>query len=200
MARTPKTTSAPSRREEILAVAAQVMAERGLASATVRDIGQAAGILSGSLYYHFESKEQMVLDLLLPSVLESNANARRIVEEASSHVEAVTELIRESVSQTAAHPHNSLILRNEARAFAESPALAPLADARREVLGIWVGEVKGGVKTGEFRDDIVPDVAVRAMFDSVLGAARWFIGDKRVKPERVTETLVAMHVNGLAKR
>lgn len=200
MGRARKSTDAPSRRDEILAVAAQVIAERGLVSATVRDIGHAAGILSGSLYYHFESKEQMVLDLLLPSVLESNANARRIVKDASSHAEAVTGLIRASVARTAAHPHYSLIMRNEARAFAESAALAPLADARRAALRIWVGEVTSGVKAGEFRNDIVPDVAVRAMFDSVLGAARWFSGDKRVKPERVTETLVAMHVNGLAKR
>ena len=66
-----------SRREEILKVAAQVFAERGIKEATVRDIGEAAGILSGSLYYHFDSKEQIVLKLLLPSV---EANYVRLLE------------------------------------------------------------------------------------------------------------------------
>ena len=49
-----------SRRDEILAIAALQFAERGVASTTVRDIGAAAGILSGSLYHHFESKEQIL--------------------------------------------------------------------------------------------------------------------------------------------
>jgi len=53
-----------SRRDELLELAAMMFAERGLRATTVRDIADSAGILSGSLYHHFKSKEQMVEEVL----------------------------------------------------------------------------------------------------------------------------------------
>ena len=53
-----------SRRDELLELAATMFAERGLRATTVRDIADSAGILSGSLYHHFKSKEQMVEEVL----------------------------------------------------------------------------------------------------------------------------------------
>ena len=53
-----------SRRDELLATAGRMFAEQGLRSTTVRDIADAAGILSGSLYHHFDSKESMVDEIL----------------------------------------------------------------------------------------------------------------------------------------
>ncbi|BCI79433.1 hypothetical protein MTY66_10580 [Mycolicibacterium sp. TY66] len=47
-----------SRRDELLELAAAMFAERGLKATTVRDIADSAGILSGSRYQHFKSKEQ----------------------------------------------------------------------------------------------------------------------------------------------
>ena len=52
------------RRAELLAIAARLFAERGFKNTTVRDIAEEAGILSGSLYHHFASKEAMVDELL----------------------------------------------------------------------------------------------------------------------------------------
>src|SRR5690349_23794917 len=53
-----------ARRDEVLAIAARLFAENGFTNTTVRDIADAAGILSGSLYHHFDSKESMVDELL----------------------------------------------------------------------------------------------------------------------------------------
>ena len=59
------TASQPAtRRDELLELAAAMFAERGLRATTVRDIADAAGILSGSLYHHFKSKEEMVDEVL----------------------------------------------------------------------------------------------------------------------------------------
>src|SRR5947209_17864749 len=62
----PMTEQGPpnSRRDELLDLAATMFAERGLRATTVRDIADSAGILSGSLYHHFSSKEAMVDEIL----------------------------------------------------------------------------------------------------------------------------------------
>src|SRR3978361_1185148 len=54
----------PSRRDELLGIAAELFAEHGFNNTTVRDIADGAGILSGSLYHHFDSKESMVDEIL----------------------------------------------------------------------------------------------------------------------------------------
>lgn len=56
--------AANTRRDELLHLAATMFAARGLRATTVRDIADSAGILSGSLYHHFSSKEEMVDEVL----------------------------------------------------------------------------------------------------------------------------------------
>jgi AcrR family transcriptional regulator len=192
-----KATAVASRREEIIDVAARVIAERGIKGATVRDIGQAAGILSGSLYYHFESKEQIVLEVLLPSVQAQHERALRLRAESASASEALEALIRDSVNTTARYPNQSVILRNEARAFRDIEALAPIAEMRSKMLALFVDVVTEGQRSGEFRRGIDADIVVRAIFDGMLGAARWFDGPRRRKPDQVAAALVDLYLHSL---
>lgn len=53
--------TARRRRRQITAEAARLFSERGFSATTIRDIAKAAGILSGSIYYHFASKEEIFL-------------------------------------------------------------------------------------------------------------------------------------------
>jgi len=52
------------RHDQILAVAAGLFARKGVAAATVREIADEVGILSGSLYHHFGSKEAIIIELV----------------------------------------------------------------------------------------------------------------------------------------
>lgn len=52
-----------ARRDQILAAAGQLFAKRGYASVSVREIADAAGILGGSLYYHFPSKRELFIEV-----------------------------------------------------------------------------------------------------------------------------------------
>jgi AcrR family transcriptional regulator len=59
-------------RERIVEAAERVMRERGLARSTTKEIARAAGYSEGTLYKHFESKEDLFLSVLaerLPSFL-----------------------------------------------------------------------------------------------------------------------------------
>ena len=52
-----------SRRDEILETAASLIAASGLRT-SLQEIADAAGILPGSLYHHFESKEAILIELI----------------------------------------------------------------------------------------------------------------------------------------
>lgn len=60
----PQVTASPERRRELLDTAAEVFAEQGYNATTVRKIADQAGMLAGSLYYHFDSKESMLEEIL----------------------------------------------------------------------------------------------------------------------------------------
>lgn len=55
----------PTRRDEILRVAAQLFAERGFHGVGVDDIGSAAGITGPGIYRHFESKDAILAEMLV---------------------------------------------------------------------------------------------------------------------------------------
>lgn len=53
------------RRREILAIAADLFADRGFANVTVDDIGEAAGVSGPALYHHFAGKEALLGEMLV---------------------------------------------------------------------------------------------------------------------------------------
>jgi len=50
-------------RDLILAAAEAVVSERGVEAASLADIAKAAGVSRGTLYYHYPSKDALVLDI-----------------------------------------------------------------------------------------------------------------------------------------
>jgi AcrR family transcriptional regulator len=63
-ARSDPSAKAALTRTAILDAAARLFRRRGYAAPSLREIADAAGIQAGSLYYHFDSKEHIVAEVL----------------------------------------------------------------------------------------------------------------------------------------
>jgi AcrR family transcriptional regulator len=59
-------SAAEQTRQRILATASHLFVERGYASTSIRDISEQLGLTKGSLYYHFASKQDLLVALLAP--------------------------------------------------------------------------------------------------------------------------------------
>jgi AcrR family transcriptional regulator len=53
-----------NRREDLLRVCARLFREKGFDGTSIRDISQAAGMHSGSPFYHFRSKQEMLVAVM----------------------------------------------------------------------------------------------------------------------------------------
>jgi AcrR family transcriptional regulator len=53
-----------NRREDLLRVCARLFREKGFDGTSIRDISQAAGMHSGSPFYHFKSKQEMLVAVM----------------------------------------------------------------------------------------------------------------------------------------
>ncbi|HJS36887.1 MAG TPA: TetR/AcrR family transcriptional regulator, partial [Burkholderiales bacterium] len=62
----PRKKPAPigNRREDLLRVCARLFREKGFDGTSIRDISQAAGMHSGSPFYHFKTKQEMLVAVM----------------------------------------------------------------------------------------------------------------------------------------
>mgnify|MGYP003342878305 CR=1 FL=1 len=120
MARATSSETDNNRRLEILQAAGEIFADRGIANTTVRDIGAKVGILSGSLYYHFRSKDDMVLELLDRELRDMTQRMNAAIE-GREPLDALRASIRAAVQHAADKPTVVRILRNNVSYLRTNP-------------------------------------------------------------------------------
>ena len=198
---TQQTTSrAASRREELLAIAAELFAQRGFKNTTVRDIADAAGILSGSLYHHFDSKESMV-DEILSSF--QTALFEQYDEVAGSDLDPRAKfeaVIR--ISFDAIHDHHSevAIYQNDAAYLAEFDRFGYLNERNDQMRKLWVGLLEEGVRSGDFRPDLDTEVVYRFIRDTVWVAVRWYRPGGDLSAHDVADQYLSILLDGISAR
>src|SRR5437870_2671177 len=65
MAGTPVVRTGSTRRDQILAVAAQLFAKHGFHGVSIADLGAAVGVSGPALYRHFPGKEALLAEMLV---------------------------------------------------------------------------------------------------------------------------------------
>ena len=66
--------------EEIYAIAARLFATKGYHATRIQDIADELGLLKGSLYYYFASKEDLLVQLVQSRLGEAHQVVRQIIE------------------------------------------------------------------------------------------------------------------------
>ena len=186
------------RQAELLAIAADLFADRGYVATTVRDIADEAGILSGSLYHHFDSKESMIDEILSTFIDQTLASYESVIAERKGPKETFEGLVRTSLESMVDSRAAILIYQNEARFLASQERFSYLSAAHRKFEKIWTDVLKKGLKSGEFRDSIDPKLVYRLVRDTVWTAPRWYRPGGSLKPERIIDQYLAVLVDGVA--
>ncbi len=186
------------RQAELLAIAAELFADRGYVATTVRDIADEAGILSGSLYHHFDSKESMIDEILSTFIDQTLSSYETVIAEGKGPKDTFEGLVRTSLESMVESRAAILIYQNEARFLASQERFSYLTGAHRKFEKIWTDVLKKGVKSGEFRDSIDPKLVYRLVRDTVWTAPRWYRPGGSLKPERIIDQYLAVLVDGVS--
>jgi AcrR family transcriptional regulator len=186
------------RRDEILAIAAELFAERGFAATTVREIADSAGILSGSLYHHFDSKESMVEELLR-TFLEEITHAYR-VEAASGDdpVQVLRTLVRLAFESIGSRWATVSVMVNEYNLLISYPRFSFVQELSEETERLWVGVIERGVQSGAFRANLDPRMTYRFLRDTIWVSVRWYQPTGRDRPADLADVYVGVLLDGIA--
>lgn len=189
-----------TRRTEILHTAASLIASSGLRT-SLQEIADAAGILPGSLYHHFESKEAILVELLR----RYHADLDRIAERADSALDApgfrpafdqIVDL-SSAIAQCAV-THGAALQMTFYEGPSSSPELTALAQQRpTAILQAMVQTLRAARWGGYLRPDVdlsvLADRIVQTMLQVGLDVMR-----HGASPDKLAELLCRILLEGLA--
>ena len=161
------------RRDRMLALAGELFAEKGYRATTVREIADAAGILSGSLYHHFDSKDSIGDEILSGFMNEVLADYRAAVASAGGPRAVLEQIVRSTSRTLSRHRAALAMLQNDWSYFAAAPRFAYLRTALRDIERIWITQLELGIQAGVFRADLDPKLTYRLLRDVLWIPAQW---------------------------
>ena len=187
-----------TRRDQLLAIAARLFAERGFKNTTVRDIADAAGILSGSLYHHFDSKESMVDELLDSFQVELWKQYDAIAASDLTPRAKLEAIVRASFDAIDHHHSEVAIFQNDAAYLLTFERFAYLDERNLRFRRLWTGLLEAAVQSGELRADLDIELVYRFLRDTVWVAVRWYRPGGELSPSHVADQYLRILLEGIA--
>jgi TetR/AcrR family transcriptional regulator, cholesterol catabolism regulator len=188
-----------ARWEEILRAAAAEFNARGYRAARLQDIAHRVGLLTGSLYYYIDSKE----DLLYAIAKSSTDLAREtmVEDDAMAGSDAITRL-RGFISRQMAIMDQLLAPPGGVERAVES--LAPERGAevlavRRALLRFVRAIIDQGIHDGDFDPDVDASIATNSLFE-LLSTTRLWLRPGRATYAEVGDWYARVIVRSLVRR
>jgi len=182
--------------DEIITAAAKVFRTKGYHAASVQDIADEVGILKGSLYHHFESKEQLLYLVAKEPIARLYAQLGEIV---AMDLPAAEKLRRAILAHLEAfhehHPHLFVYLRETEdlkQRFRAGTQLSPKQYER-----LWQQILREGMKTGEFRADLDVQVISYGLLGMLNWLYKWYDPHGRLNAREVAGQFSALALAGL---
>lgn len=191
-------SATPSRRAEIVNIAAKLFADRGFLGTTIRDIADAADILSGSLYHHFASKETIADEILAGYWNELLERYEAVIEAGTDPAQTLRNLIRESVLLLDPFEHAIRLMLNDWSFLAT--ALPYIDQNLKRIQQTWTNVILAGMNSGQFDDTLDPVLAYRTIMSSITGTGRWYRPGGSLRIDELAEEMTKVFLGGLTAR
>lgn len=183
-------------RARILSCAARMFRRQGYAAVTLRNVAKGVGMTTGSVYYHFTSKEEIVREIL-------EEGHRRILEEVQAAIAALgPEPDCPAVLRAAIVTHIGCLLGEDSfpsaniRIFSHVPA-----EVRRSTLAgrhryesYWADLLGRCQELGTIRSGIDPTILAYLLFGAMNWTIEWY-DPKRHDIETVADDLASLIVS-----
>lgn len=183
----------------MLELAATMFADRGLRATTVRDIADGAGILSGSLYHHFSSKEEMVDELLRGFLDWLFTRYAEIMGTEANPLERLKGLFMASF-EAIEHRHAQVVIyQHEAQRLSTQPRFSYIEDMNRQQRKMWVEVIHQGIDEGYFLPELNVDLVYRFIRDTTWVSVRWYQPGGPLTAEQVGQQYLAIVLGGITR-
>jgi len=182
-------------KEAVMAAAVQLFAEYGYHAAPLRTIASMAGIQAASIYYYYDSKQALLVEIMDTYMQRLNANLEKILRECDDPLQRLREAIANHIRLHTSHKAEFFIIDTEIRAL-EGENRAYILTLRDRYESLLQELLRDGMERGVFRqgDVKVSSYAIIAMCTEV---ATWFKQGGRLTVQQVIDIYSQMITEGL---
>lgn len=186
-----------SSRRRILDCAARLFRHKGYGATSLRDIAAESGMKAGSLYYHFASKDEIVVDILNIGVARVHDSVRQAID-ALPKAATYGDTIRVSIHAhlRALHEADDYTSAN-VRIFGQVPPTVRDAhlSVRRAYEETWSTLLTAASEAGELRAGMDPQLVLALLVSSLNATLEWF-DPKKGPVEHVAATFADLVLHG----
>ncbi len=184
-------------RDAILQAAAETFRQKGFDRATMEDLAAQLGLLKASLYYYFQSKYDILYEILRGARQEV---LRRLETVASSDLPPREKLHQAIVAFVTAFDHNypALSVAVYERLDRGVPAIDEMKAIRRRVQQLWDRMIRQAAREGVIRNDLDLRVVSFAIIGMINWMSQWYEKDGRLSSEEIAHVFAELALNGLA--
>ncbi|MBI5900579.1 MAG: TetR/AcrR family transcriptional regulator [Rhodocyclales bacterium] len=168
--RRPLAPDEPNRRAEIVRAASRLFAEKGYSATTIRDIAKAVDMQSGSPFYHFKTKHDMLLAVVLEGMATITRATRAAAARGGTPREVFDAMLLAHLEQLLAEDgrHFAATLLHEGHHL-EPAALKELIAHKDTYEAMWQKALRDLKRAGNIGDDS----RVTRLF--LMGALNWTV-------------------------
>ena len=182
------------RREEILAAALKKFSEKGYDRTSVKDIGEEAGMLAGSLYYHIRSKDDLLYEIL--------SDLHRFALTVTTTIESVGGQAIEKLRLVVRYHVKNLDLPRMRLFDAEFRHLSverhkKIVDMRQEYFRYCVRLIEDAKNEGDCDKDVNARATALAMLGLLNSMPHWFNPAGSITAEQLAETCDRLLIRSL---
>jgi len=182
-----------ARRQELLDFATVRFAENGYHPTSVAEIVQGVGVGKGVFYWYFESKEQLLLEILKDAQLGLRRAQQQAIADEGDPVRRIELGIRASLAWSEAHRDVNNLIQF---ASTDGRFTGALERGQETAVADVMRHLDDGISRGEIRD-VDPRMLAHAILGATGQLARVFIHDQGVPASEVADAVVAFVLDGL---
>ena len=191
--------SGDRRHREILERAARLIYQHGYDATSMQDIAESCGLTKAGLYHHIKTKEALLLaimhygmdlfeEMVLAKVADIADPVARLRECMARNIELVTHDSSKEVT-IILHEHQTLT----------GAAQRQINTRKKRYVRFLEASFREAIERGQIRA-VDPKIAAFSFLGSVLWTYKWYRADGQITPQRLSDGIIDLFFDGLARR
>jgi AcrR family transcriptional regulator len=182
-------------REGILEAAARIFSEKGFHATSMQDIADAVNLQKASLYHHFSSKQEILVEILDHALDLINNRLEIVLSQSLSPDEKLRQAMISYFQTIAENKNLSAVLLLELRSL--DPELKARQASRREKFErLWRDLIIEGKQQGVFTN-VDPSLTGRAILGVMNWTVTWYRDDGPRSAREIADLFADLLLNGL---
>lgn len=188
--------SAGSMKSELIKQSISLFVEKGYSATSIQDIVDTVGVTKGSFYYHFKSKEALLMHIQSFYIDDLVKRQKGIIETGRSAREKLVKVVELLINDIEKQGAAGRVYYREIRHLTPENAVV-IREKRAQFRDNIENIVQEGIENGEFRAHLQPKIMTFAILGMTNWSYQWFNPSGQLSVQELADMYTDFILNGM---